>query len=60
MSGVGDEPAPLTVDEQVELFQHCLADQDLVTKDKCLVQRVASLQLDDQTAGPTGRSRRCR
>ena len=45
MSGIGDEPAPLTVHEEVELFQHCLADQDLVTKNECFVQRVASLEL---------------
>jgi hypothetical protein len=53
MSVVGDELAPLTVYEEVELFQHSLADQDLVTKHECLVQRVASLQLDDQRLSDT-------
>jgi hypothetical protein len=48
MSGIGHEPPTLTIDEQVELLEHRLADQDLVTQHQSLLECVPAFQLDDE------------
>ena len=45
MSGIGDKPPTLTIDKQVELFEHRLANQDFVTQDERFIERVSAFEL---------------
>ena len=48
MSGIGDEPPALTIDEQIELFEHRLSYQDLVTEYQGFLESVSPVDLDDE------------
>jgi len=57
MGGIGNKPSALTIDEQVELLEHGLADQNLVAQDQRILERTSSFEFDHDRPGNVHRFR---
>ena len=55
MRRIRNEPSPARVHKQIELFEHGLPDQDLITEHQGFLESVSSLNLDDEGLGHVDR-----